>query len=158
MPSREDYLRVLKLPPSATSGDVKRAYRQLVKVWHPDRFSNDPDLQARATAELASINEAYEALKTLAIPPSPTQPQSPPQPRPEPFTTNVRSGETARIVEIHPGDDHYPRRHTLVGQLVVVKDPIHHGNGWHSANVTFRSAPLAGADGALFASVRLQRV
>jgi len=29
---------ILGLEPGASQAQVKRAYRQLVKIWHPDRF------------------------------------------------------------------------------------------------------------------------
>lgn len=45
-----------------TPDEVKRSYRELVKVWHPDRFSHDPKLQSRAQEKLKVINAAYERL------------------------------------------------------------------------------------------------
>ena len=54
--------RVLELEPGATLEDVKHSYRELVKVWHPDRFANDPNLQKRAQEKLKQINLAYERI------------------------------------------------------------------------------------------------
>ncbi|MDZ4654476.1 MAG: DnaJ domain-containing protein [Coriobacteriia bacterium] len=51
--------KVLGLTAGATLDDAKKAYRRLCKVWHPDRFTDDPDLQKDATAKLAEINSAY---------------------------------------------------------------------------------------------------
>src|ERR1039458_9183363 len=45
----QDCYRVLELEPGATSEDVKRSYRELVKVWHPDRFAHDPKLDRKST-------------------------------------------------------------------------------------------------------------
>lgn len=53
----------LDLPFGASFEEVKRAYKELVRVWHPDRFPNSPDLQQRAHSKLSRINEAYETLK-----------------------------------------------------------------------------------------------
>lgn len=58
----EKYYRILEVKPSASADEIQRAYRELVKVWHPDRFQNDPSLKERANAKLREINEAYEIL------------------------------------------------------------------------------------------------
>ena len=58
---RECY-RILDLEPGASLEEIKRAYRELVKVWHPDRFRSDPKLQAKAGEKLKQINLAYERL------------------------------------------------------------------------------------------------
>lgn len=55
----EQCYRVLDLPPGASVEEVKRAHRELTKVWHPDRFAQDPALRARAEEKLKQINEAY---------------------------------------------------------------------------------------------------
>jgi hypothetical protein len=55
-------LEVLALRPGATSGQIKEAYRDLVKVWHPDRFGSDARLRLKAEEKLRQINEAYEVL------------------------------------------------------------------------------------------------
>jgi DnaJ domain len=82
MPRDSDY-DVLGLRPGASLDDVRQAHRDLVKVWHPDRFSTDPRLQARAQEKLQEINAAYDRLRVLL--PSPgtrSQPSSSPPPRP----------------------------------------------------------------------------
>ncbi|NDJ17416.1 J domain-containing protein [Myxacorys almedinensis] len=40
--------------------EVKRAYKELVQVWHPDRFRNNPKLEMRANQKLKEINAAYD--------------------------------------------------------------------------------------------------
>jgi hypothetical protein len=42
--------------------DAKRAYRALVKKWHPDQFNHDRGLQQIAEDKLKAINQAYSAL------------------------------------------------------------------------------------------------
>lgn len=56
-------LEHLGLDKHAGEEDVKQAYRDLVKIWHPDRFQNDERLGARTEAQLKVINEA----KTVAL-------------------------------------------------------------------------------------------
>lgn len=52
----------LGLKVGASPEEVKEAYRDLVKVWHPDRFTDNPRLQQRAQEKLKEINLAYDTL------------------------------------------------------------------------------------------------
>jgi curved DNA-binding protein CbpA len=54
----KDYYSILELPPSASADDVKKAYRRLAHLYHPDKKNNDP----YAAAQFAVIKEAYETL------------------------------------------------------------------------------------------------
>ena len=45
---------------------VQKAYRDLVQVWHPDRFTNNERLQSKAQEQLKEINLAYEYLLAKA--------------------------------------------------------------------------------------------
>ncbi len=54
--------RTLDLKPGADLVTVRQAYRVLVKVWHPDRFGNDPRLQAISDEKLKYINASYETV------------------------------------------------------------------------------------------------
>ncbi len=54
----KDYYSTLELPPSASADDIKRAYRRLAQVYHPDKTGNDPYARAR----FGAIKEAYEIL------------------------------------------------------------------------------------------------
>jgi hypothetical protein len=58
----ESCYKILDLAPGASEEEIKKAYRILVKVWHPDRFSQDPKLQKKAQEKLKEINLAYEKL------------------------------------------------------------------------------------------------
>jgi hypothetical protein len=55
--------RALELEPGASPDQVKQAWRELVKVWHPDRFPNDVKLQRRAQERLQELNGAYGILE-----------------------------------------------------------------------------------------------
>jgi curved DNA-binding protein CbpA len=59
---RKEAFDVLALKPGATAAEIKEAYRDLVKVWHPDRFANDLRLRQKAELRLTLINEAYRML------------------------------------------------------------------------------------------------
>jgi len=56
------YRELLGVAPGASAQELKEAYRDLAKVWHPDRFAHDPRLQQKAQEKLKEINEAYERL------------------------------------------------------------------------------------------------
>jgi len=57
--------RILDLRPGASLDEIKRSYRELAKVWHPDRFSHDPSLLRKAKEKMQQINDAYQQLCTL---------------------------------------------------------------------------------------------
>ena len=76
--TRNECLRVLELPANASHEEIGKAYRQLVQVWHPDRFPNNPELKDRAHRALAKINEAYEFLRDEKFSSEPTTPSKPP--------------------------------------------------------------------------------
>lgn len=62
--------RVLSVDPTAPMAQVRQAYLDLVKVWHPDRFEHDVRLREKASQSLRRVNEAYAILQR---PPSRTQ-------------------------------------------------------------------------------------
>jgi hypothetical protein len=60
----KEALDVLGLRPDAPPVEIKEAYRDLVKVWHPDRFGSDARLRKKADHKLQQINEAYRVLQS----------------------------------------------------------------------------------------------
>ncbi|MBW4537800.1 MAG: GUN4 domain-containing protein [Myxacorys chilensis ATA2-1-KO14] len=58
------YYQILELEPEATQTEIKQAYRDLILVWHPDRFCDHPRLQQKAEDKIKQINAAYSFLKT----------------------------------------------------------------------------------------------
>lgn len=56
-----DPYKVLGLEPGATDEQVKSAYKELVKKYHPDRYQNNP-LEELAEEKLREINEAYDMI------------------------------------------------------------------------------------------------
>jgi hypothetical protein len=58
----EECFQILGIEPTDSISKIKSAYRDLLFVWHPDRFPDDPRLQAKAHERLREINEAYNLL------------------------------------------------------------------------------------------------
>ncbi len=61
--SIERAYEVLELRQGATAAEAADAYRDLVSVWHPDRFSHSERLSRKAEEKLKDINRAYEILR-----------------------------------------------------------------------------------------------
>ena len=112
MMNRRDALEILGLPVGAPPEAVRRAHRKLMKVWHPDRFARDPELQAEAQRKTQQINGAFDLLKRSAGPedeagtPEPPAPDEqddapPPQADQEPRLVSQRAPRT-RLPAAHP--------------------------------------------------------
>jgi len=63
--SEKDY-QLLGVSSHASTAEVKQAYRDLVEVWHPDRFSHNERLRKKAEEMLKLINAAYDRIKAVA--------------------------------------------------------------------------------------------
>lgn len=55
---------VLGVPENATDEQIKNAYKELVKKYHPDRYQDNP-LADLAEDKLAEINEAYDTIMRM---------------------------------------------------------------------------------------------
>src|SRR5204862_447265 len=58
----ENDCRILEIERGASLAEIRQAYRDQTKVWHPDRFSNDIRLKNKAEEKLKRINLAYRRL------------------------------------------------------------------------------------------------
>ncbi|TAE53437.1 MAG: J domain-containing protein [Oscillatoriales cyanobacterium] len=77
---------ILEIEPGTSPEEIKRAYRDLAFVWHPDRFAHNDRLQQKAQQRLTEINQAYDELVLFLSQPPPQAidkpSQQPPQPSP----------------------------------------------------------------------------
>lgn len=58
MAEKRDYYEVLGVPKTASADEIKRAYRQLAKKYHPDMHPGDKECEEK----FKEANEAYEIL------------------------------------------------------------------------------------------------
>ena len=58
MADKRDYYEVLGIDKNASEQDIKKAFRQQAKKYHPDLHPGDKE----AEAKFKEVNEAYEVL------------------------------------------------------------------------------------------------
>jgi curved DNA-binding protein CbpA len=83
---------LLEIEPGASPEEVRRAYREMMAVWHPDRFAGNPRLRQRAEEKVKAINAAYEQIRSGGSSKSPSAG--------EPSGRNQRPENTPDSVEI----------------------------------------------------------
>lgn len=68
-----DCYRVLEVPEWTTEDEVRAAYRDMVQVWHPDRFQTNVRLRERVEDKLKDINLAFQMIARAEFPETPVQ-------------------------------------------------------------------------------------
>lgn len=61
-----DPYKVLGVSPNASDDEIKAAYRQLAKKYHPDNYANNP-LADLAEEKMREINEAYDMIQSMRV-------------------------------------------------------------------------------------------
>lgn len=59
-------LQILDLSAPITPEALKKAFREAMMVWHPDRFEGNEGLKAKAASNTYQINEAHTLLKAIS--------------------------------------------------------------------------------------------
>ena len=70
------HFEILGVNKQSSKKEIKRAYRKLSMLWHPDKFSNDEEKFKNAHIKFIKIVEAYELLENYE-PPIIINPQKP---------------------------------------------------------------------------------
>ena len=67
MPDKnEKYYRILDLEPGVSKEEVKKAFRELSHIWHPDNHMGKPkNVQNKANEKFKEISEAYQCINDL---------------------------------------------------------------------------------------------
>jgi hypothetical protein len=56
--------KILEIQQTASLSEIKQAYRDMIGIWHPDRYVQNPRLHEKATDKLKELNVAYNELIT----------------------------------------------------------------------------------------------
>ena len=57
--------KILELDHEASMEEAREAYIDMARVWHPDRFTDNPRLRKKAEEKLKEINIAYAEIRHL---------------------------------------------------------------------------------------------
>jgi len=61
----KDPYSILGVSPNATDDEVKAAYRELVRKYHPDNYTDDNPLKDLAAEKMQEINKAYDDIQNM---------------------------------------------------------------------------------------------
>ncbi len=64
-PNIGKFLELFELKRDFSDEELRVAYRDLVQVWHPDKYAGNERLKNRAEAKIKEINEAYAILRQV---------------------------------------------------------------------------------------------
>jgi len=101
MDEMDKYYQIFGLKPGASEKEIVEAYKVLVKVWNPDRFSDDPNIQKIATEKIKKIDEAFKQLliRVASHHESGTPPTSQQEPLYEPSSKPLPRDDLKRSTE-----------------------------------------------------------
>jgi curved DNA-binding protein CbpA len=66
MDPRKHY-KILEIERSASLEEARQAYRDLIAVWHPDRYTHNPRLQKKALEKVKAVNAAFEYVSRFIL-------------------------------------------------------------------------------------------
>ena len=61
----KDPYTILGVSRDASDDEIRNAYRELVRKYHPDNFTDDNPLKDLATEKMQEVNEAYDAVMQM---------------------------------------------------------------------------------------------
>jgi DnaJ-domain-containing protein 1 len=116
--SLRDPFEVLGVDASASVGELRRAYRELVRRYHPDRHANADETERRRlheqvaeiTAAYRMVNDARELERYQRLRRSRTDRSRSPQPGPDGVRFTAAAPTEESSVEFAPGDPDFDYR------------------------------------------------
>lgn len=99
---------VLEVPEGATEAQIRASYRDLINVWHPDRFQHNERLRKKAEEQTKLLNKAYAIVSSAGFPRAhtagrPSTAGGDIAPPPPPDVNNQPSSRRASIIEKYSG-------------------------------------------------------
>jgi len=61
----DDAITILELPGDCSFSDAKKAYKDLIQIWHSDRHAHSPRLLERANEKTLQLNTAWKMISNL---------------------------------------------------------------------------------------------
>ena len=134
MNKRSEHLGTLGLHPDATWDEVTEAYRDLMRVWHPDRFQSDERWRKKAEEQAQRINHAMSELRKMGkSPPKKPFPSSSPE-----FESTYSKQKTQQRPEANQTRQNRDQSDPHTSQRKQEADQNKHTHG----NFSFSIAPL----------------
>lgn len=62
MNKMKEYFDILEISQDSTYDEAKAAYRLMAQVWHPDKYTHNENLHAKATEKFKQINAAWSEI------------------------------------------------------------------------------------------------
>jgi len=94
---------ILGVPADSSAEQIREAYLDLVKVWHPDRFTQASRLRSKAEEKLKQINLAYDLATAPAPPRGAPRPRTPQAPSPSPASRPNSAGRSSSAESVPTG-------------------------------------------------------
>jgi len=119
---------VLEINRNATDEEVKKAYRELAKKYHPDNFQDkDAPLAKLAGEKMKIINEAYDAIQTERMSASPNNNGATNFPRVRELIINRRFSEAEIMLD---AVDSNPEKNERNAEWFYLKGVLAAERGW----------------------------
>lgn len=58
----EEAYKILEVSTGAKLDDIKRAHKDLIAIWHPDKYMRNPRLKEKSLEKTKEVNEAYNTI------------------------------------------------------------------------------------------------
>lgn len=131
-----DPYNVLGVPSTSSDEEIRRAYRELAKIYHPDNFATDPEQRKAAEEKMKEINDAFQQIRDLRKGADTARPERPKKDEPpqeegfgqmRPIRVLINDGQTARaeaLLDAIPAVDRNAEWNFLRGCILVQR-------GWY---------------------------